>query len=1144
MKSIDFHPHGQSVVSGGHDAQIKFWDATPPETLDPPCEDRLPPVESPDGKRIASTNARNQIVVSDKASGEVLWKQLPNNGQSLKRLTWDPSSLYVLTDDSDILLARSADSGERHSDLKHVIAGRTSDVSPDGRFGAYASHPFYEFNRKGPIKIWDAIKNEVVLEFEAHADGVFGLKYSPDGKLLASVGLGEVKVWEASTGRQISAMYGHAPGQWMVKPAWSPDGKWLATSGWDQKVKVWDVLTGKQRWSLEGHVKSVFGMAFSPDGSRLVSGSGNGTLILWDLETGREVLKLNAWQEYPASRGLNPFHFEWSRDGRSFTARENVQRRGWKWDATRGFEIASRGEVMAPLQRAREILRGESAIQSFHANSAKSLALTLLLDPNSSTFDRERGLAEAEQAQRLNPVADTSIAMGLAQLRHKQWQSAIESLHNALSLDPNCVDVAGLMLAIAHAQLGQTDQATDWYLRAFDRLDSETDDAQDRLGNQMLGEADRLLRDALLDRCQRDLAALPEDLEQMHRAARLSIRFDRRQQAIELLTGITERSPHDLTSLSQLARLFGERAQERNQQGDRRAGQAASSEATQLLEQVIVLAEQKGLAKEQSVAEQQLAEHLLTNLVVWQPVDAASWVVGDGWKITVASDDFAVIRPSGDPLRKYQFRFPAATDGVMGIRLEELQQTHYQWIQELRLARFSPQGEQTPLEIDDIFSPSNDTRLLMFVEFHPTAVLDGDEQTGWWSACPKDGEQQLVTAYLQLESDPKLLRDTELEISFLFDKPMTFYRSRIWVTSDVLAAQVERIREVLRHSGARPEIQLAMAYWLHDRREAAESLVDQIDRDRSAALSIGEVLIMARLQAELGRKAEARQLLSQSVAQLPGRPLGFVLQFVANTRQLLLPALAEATPEDAPLLAAQAHLRARLFQANESRRLIDRVIELTPDDARAFAERAKLNLLTNQLPAAIADYRRVVELTDGNFDDRLRLAVLLLRSGDEAGYEALRRQTLSALESTDNPDRSAAILCLLRPSTEENHQQIQWLAAKIARQSPSDILQFFPIMLAQYRGQQWEDVMRTAETAMNLDRPGLGAPRTMLFQALLLKALCDANLGKTSDAERAFEEYRRRSDGWRGFLRGTLTEVDWLALFAAEVLETEWQTGG
>ncbi len=359
------------------------------------------------------------------------------------------------------------------------------------------------------------------------------------------------------------------------------------------------------------------------------------------------------------------------------------------------------------------------------------------------------------------------------------------------------------------------------------------------------------------------------------------------------------------------------------------------------------------------------------------------------------------------------------------------------------------------------------------------------------------------------------------------------------MTSDVHAAQVERIREVLSHFQARPEIQLAMAYVLHDKLEAAASLVDRISRDRSAALSNGEVLIMARLNAELGRMAEARRLLSQSVAQLPGRPMGFELQFVANTRQLLLPELAETTAEDAPLLLAQSELRARLFQSGEALRLIDRVIELTPDDDQALLRRADLLLRTNRLPAAIADYRRAVELTGGDFDNRLRLAVLLLRSGDEAGYEALRGLALSAVESTEDPDRSAAILCLLRPSTQQNHLRIQRLTEKIVWQTPDEPAKFFPIMLAHYRAEEWDAARDVAESAMKMDRPDLGASRTVLFQVLLLRAMCELRQGQTRDADLAFDEYRRRADRWRAYLHGSLTAVDWLELYEAELLEQE-----
>jgi WD domain, G-beta repeat len=90
--------------------------------------------------------------------------------------------------------------------------------------------------------------------------------------------------------------------------AFSPDGKLLATAGWDQTVRLWDVATGKQRGEpLTDHTDEVWGVAFSPDGKLLASSSYDNTVRLWDLE----VESLVAEACTIANRDLS--QAEWSR---------------------------------------------------------------------------------------------------------------------------------------------------------------------------------------------------------------------------------------------------------------------------------------------------------------------------------------------------------------------------------------------------------------------------------------------------------------------------------------------------------------------------------------------------------------------------------------------------------------------------------------------------------------------------------------------------------------------------------------------------------------------------------------------------------------------------------------------------------------
>src|SRR5207245_45597 len=61
----------------------------------------------------------------------------------------------------------------------------------------------------------------------------------------------------------------------------SPDGRFLACGGGDNKVRLYEVVTAEKVLELAGHRERVASAVFTPDGRTLVSSSFDATLR-WD----------------------------------------------------------------------------------------------------------------------------------------------------------------------------------------------------------------------------------------------------------------------------------------------------------------------------------------------------------------------------------------------------------------------------------------------------------------------------------------------------------------------------------------------------------------------------------------------------------------------------------------------------------------------------------------------------------------------------------------------------------------------------------------------------------------------------------------------------------------------------------------------
>ena len=136
-------------------------------------------------------------------------------------------------------------------------------------------------------------------------DTAFSVAFSPDGRFLAtSHANGEVRRWKAPNGIQVSIYRGHS--NWARSVAYSPDGKTLASGSRDETIKLWDIASGYCLQTFQGHSESVRSVAYSPDGKTLASGSNDRTIKLWNISSGKCLQTLQAHGNWVRSVAYSP----------------------------------------------------------------------------------------------------------------------------------------------------------------------------------------------------------------------------------------------------------------------------------------------------------------------------------------------------------------------------------------------------------------------------------------------------------------------------------------------------------------------------------------------------------------------------------------------------------------------------------------------------------------------------------------------------------------------------------------------------------------------------------------------------------------------------------------------------------------------
>ena len=126
----------------------------------------------------------------------------------------------------------------------------------------------------------------VVIEarhvLRGHEDYVSSLVYSPDGRQLATGGYdGSVRLWDPATGDLLTTFAGNSGQIWAL--TFSSDGTRLATASMDGRAQIWAVESGSLLSTLDEHEGALSSLAFSPDGTSLATAGQGAQVRIWDV---------------------------------------------------------------------------------------------------------------------------------------------------------------------------------------------------------------------------------------------------------------------------------------------------------------------------------------------------------------------------------------------------------------------------------------------------------------------------------------------------------------------------------------------------------------------------------------------------------------------------------------------------------------------------------------------------------------------------------------------------------------------------------------------------------------------------------------------------------------------------------------------
>jgi WD40 repeat protein len=298
-----FAADADRAVTRAGDGAIRLWHAatgTLVRTLTSDGEAAEEMVLSADGRSLFARTGDNSAKVWSAEDGELI-REFRSKDQRILGASMSPDGRLAAA------AFASAGSLEKQSSeirLWDVATGEMRARVTDRRERIHQvgftpdSSAIYATADDGTVRLWD-LNGETIGSPLVAYQGLWdnpdlGVRFSGDGKLMATFSdkkESRIQIWNAMAGKVITVM--EQDSDETTDIAFSPNGVWLASGGYDGVVRLWDLKTGLLFAEFRGHSGSVRRVLFSPSGDRILTTATDGTARIWSLPAmGQDLIEL------------------------------------------------------------------------------------------------------------------------------------------------------------------------------------------------------------------------------------------------------------------------------------------------------------------------------------------------------------------------------------------------------------------------------------------------------------------------------------------------------------------------------------------------------------------------------------------------------------------------------------------------------------------------------------------------------------------------------------------------------------------------------------------------------------------------------------------------------------------------------------